>query len=395
MSLRSARIDLGAIQHNVRTIRAACGTPIWADVSADAHGHGAPAVARAAMDAGVAGLLVATVGEAVALREAGITAPLVAWQHPLGEGFERAAAFDVVPAVSTPTQLAAASAALPAVVLAAGLAASAIGCPPEDWRDLVADAALRERGGGPHVDAVLALTPSGTLRSRRDPETISVTTAGAAEARLAIAAAADAGLACAQAGSPQAGSPRAGRLLFGNSASALSGGAGGGTSGGTGRDAGPVGIPIVGRALYGLSPFTGEGAAELGLAPAMTVRAQVITTKTVDGGEGVSYGYTYHTRGTSTLALVAIGYAHGIDRAASNRCTIWLNGRSYPVAGRVAMDVLVADLGSDTADVGDEAVLFGSPAEGHPGIEEWARTLGSTPDEVVTAIAPSVVRSYV
>jgi alanine racemase len=390
VSLRSARIDLRAIQHNVRTIQAACGTPIWADVSADAHGHGAPAVARAAMDAGVAGLLVATVGEAVALREAGIAAPLVAWQHPPGEGFERAAAFDVVPAVSTPTQLAAASAALPAVVLAAGLGASAIGCPPEDWRDLVADAALRERGGGPHADAVLAFTPAGPFRSRRDPETISVMAAGAAQARLAIAAAADAGLACAQAGPPEAGSPRAARLLFGDSASALSGG----TGGATGGDADPVGIPIVGRALYGLSPFSGEGAAELGLAPVMTVRAQVITTKTVDGGEGVSYGYTYRTRGTSTLALVAIGYAHGIDRAASNRCTVWLNGRSYPVAGRVAMDVLVADLGSDTADVGDEAVLFGSPAEGHPGVEEWASALGTTPDEVVTAIAPSVVRSY-
>jgi alanine racemase len=164
-------------------------------------------------------------------------------------------------------------------------------------------------------------------------------------------------------------------------------------SGGAGGGAEAAGIPIVGRALYGLSPFTDECAAELGLTPSMTVRAQVITTKTVGAGEGVSYGYTYRTQRPGTLALVAIGYAHGIDRAASNRCTIWLNGRSYPVAGRVAMDVLVADLGSDTADVGDEAVLFGNPADGHPGVEDWARALGNTPDEVVTAIAPNVVRS--
>lgn len=186
-----------------------------------------------------------------------------------------------------------------------------------------------------------------------------------------MAAAADAGLACAETGA----------LLFGDSAVALDG---------TATDA----TPVVGRALYGISPFSHERPDELGLTPAMTVLAQVVTTKTVGAGEGVSYGYTYRTTAPSTLALVAIGYAHGIDRAASNRCTVWLNGRAYPVAGRVAMDVLVADLGPDTARVGDEAVLFGQPAHGHPTVEQWACAVGSTPDQVVTAIAPHVVRSY-
>jgi len=376
VSLRRARIDLGAIASNARTIEAACGGPFWADVSADAHGHGAAAVATAVAGAGVAGLVVSTLGEAMALREAGVTAPIVAWQHPPAEGFERAAAFDIVPAISTPTQLAAASATVPAVVLAAALGDSLIGCPlgdpANDWHDLVADAALRERGGGPHVDAVLARAATRTPRSRCDPGTAATNAARAAEARLALAAAADAGLACAEQG---------GGLLFGDSALVLSGEA-------TGA------VPVVGRALYGLSPFAEESASELGLTPAMTVLAQVITTKTVAAGEGVSYGYTYRTKTPSTLALIAIGYAHGIDRVAGNRCTVWLNGRAYPVAGRVAMDVLVADLGADTAQVGDEAVLFGQRADGHPTVEEWALSVGSTPDRVVTAIAPHVVRSY-
>lgn len=375
VSLRSATIDLGAIEGNARAIRKGSGGGFWADVSADAHGHGAPAVARTAVEAGAAGLVVTTLGEGAALREAGITAPIVAWQHPPAEGFERAAAFDIVPAISTPTQLAAASATVPTVVLAAGIDGSPVGCPltgpDNDWRDLVADAALRERGGGPHVDAVLSLAARRTPRSRVDPDTAATGAARAAEARLAMAAAADAGLACAETGA----------LLFGDSAVALDG---------TATDA----TPVVGRALYGISPFSHERPDELGLTPAMTVLAQVVTTKTVGAGEGVSYGYTYRTTAPSTLALVAIGYAHGIDRAASNRCTVWLNGRAYPVAGRVAMDVLVADLGPDTARVGDEAVLFGQPAHGHPTVEQWACAVGSTPDQVVTAIAPHVVRSY-
>lgn len=382
VSLRSARISLGAIGRNARTVTAASGGPIWADVSADAHGHGALAVAAAAVDAGVQGLLVATAAEGAALRRAGITAPIVAWQHAPGEGFERAAAFDVVPAVSTLAQLAAASAAVPAVVLAAAVGGGVIGCPAADWHDLLADAALRAPAGGPRVDGLLVLPPRRTPCSRQDRRAIDADVGDAADLLAeARAAGLTVGLGNALGAAPEASSGRD-RLLFGGSASALAG-------------PHPLGVPVIGRALYGLSPFTEEDAADLGLVPAMTVRAQVVTTKTVGAGEGISYGYTYRTRARSTLALVAIGYAHGIDRAASNRCTVCLNGRSYPVAGRVAMDVFVVDLGDDTVSVGDEAVLFGDPADGHPSVETWARALGSSPDRVVTAIAPQVVRSYV
>jgi alanine racemase len=118
----------------------------------------------------------------------------------------------------------------------------------------------------------------------------------------------------------------------------------------------------------------------------------VIGTKSVAAGEGISYGYTYRTSAQSNLALVAIGYAHGINRYASNTATARLNGKDYPIAGRVAMDVFVLDLGADSAAVGDDVVLFGGRE--NPSAEHWAASIGSTAQRVVSCITPRVPRVY-
>ncbi|NBQ41825.1 MAG: hypothetical protein EBU23_04505, partial [Mycobacteriaceae bacterium] len=101
-----AVIDLGAVAHNVRVLREHAGpAQVMAVVKADGYGHGATAVARAALAAGVAELGVATVEEALALRRDGITAPVLAWLHPPGTDFAPALTADIQVGISSATQI--------------------------------------------------------------------------------------------------------------------------------------------------------------------------------------------------------------------------------------------------------------------------------------------------
>ena len=97
----------------------------------------------------------------------------------------------------------------------------------------------------------------------------------------------------------------------------------------------------------------------MGLRPAMTLRGTVALTKRVPADYGVSYGLTYRTTSETTLALVPLGYADGIPRAASSVGEVWLRGRRRRIAGRVAMDQVVVDCGDDPVEAGDDVVVFG------------------------------------
>lgn len=366
--MRSAQIDLSAIAHNLRLVAEAAGdSSVLADVSADGYGHGALQVAGRVLEAGAHCLVVATVAEGVALREAGIDASILAWQLTASGAFDDAARNTITPAVSSPAQLvAAASSGCPSVHLAAAIGDGMVGCRPEQWGDLVDYAARVEQDGELRVVGIMGCPARRTPHSRTDLTGIEHDQIQF-ERRLTLAR--EAGLA-----------PRL--VHLDGSAAALAGAA-------DERHA-----VRIGRAMYGLSPFGAEGAAALGLRQAMQLDARVLATKTVAAGEGISYGYTYRTAAAANLALVGIGYAHGVDRSASNRCTARLNGWTYPIAGRIAMDVFVLDLGRDTADVGDLVTLFGDPDAGCPSVEEWAALIGKSSDEIVTAVAPQVARLY-
>ncbi len=150
-----------------------------------------------------------------------------------------------------------------------------------------------------------------------------------------------------------------------------------------------------GVAMYGISPSPEVGTPEdFGLRPVMTLSASLASVKRVPGGHGVSYGHLYTTPGETTLALVPVGYADGIPRAGSGTGPVLVGGKWRTVAGRVAMDQFVVDLGGDTAEVGDEAVLFGPGDRGEPTAEDWARATGTIAYEVVTRISARVPRVY-
>lgn len=142
---------------------------------------------------------------------------------------------------------------------------------------------------------------------------------------------------------------------------------------------------------------TGADSSAYGLggsgSPVLALVGEVITVKAVPQGTGVSYGYSYRTARPTRLALVALGYADGVPRLASNRAEVAVHGARHPLVGRIAMDQLVLDVGD--ADVGprDEAVLFGDPSRGEPAVTEWAAWTARTPLALTAGIATRVARS--
>ncbi|WP_411373868.1 alanine racemase [Arthrobacter sp. MPF02] len=370
---RSAVIDLDAIRHNVRRLAAAASpAKVMAVVKADAYGHGAVPVARAALEAGAAWLGVAHISEALALRAAGIDAPLLAWLHTVDSNFGAAVAAGVDIGCSgwelDRIVAAAREQERPARVhLKVDTGLGRNGATLETWDHLVGEAMEYQDQGLLRVVGVFS-----HLAVADEPERPE-TDQQLAAFREALAVAEDAGV-----------DPEVRHLA--NTPATLS------------RPDTHFDLVRAGLGIYGLSPFDGQSSAELGLRPAMTLRTLVSQCKEVPSGQGVSYGLRYHTSGRSTLALIPVGYADGVPRVATGG-PVRVAGQTYPVVGRIAMDQMVVDLSdigpAGGALLGAEAELFGNGDEGGPTADDWARAAGTINYEIVTRISPRVPRRFI
>jgi len=365
-TMREAVIDVGAITANVRHLRRLTGSEVIAVVKADGYGHGAVRSAVAALAGGATRLGVADIAEALALRRAGIDAPILAWLHAPGASFSEAAAYGIELGISSMAQLveaaAAASADRPVGVhlkLETGLARN--GVPPEDYRVLFAEAARLERIGRLRVIALFSHLSNASADDDR---------AALAAFEEGVAVAASVGLV-----------PPLRHIAATHAAIAL--------------PEARLGCVRVGIGIYGLSPFADRSSADLGLRSAMTLRAAVAAVRRVPAGHGVSYGYDHRTERDTTLALVPLGYADGVPRQASGAGPVVIGGERFTVAGRVAMDQFVVDVGDHPVAVGDEAVLFGDPTLGDPASDDWASAAGTINYEIVTRIGGRVPRRQV
>ena len=152
-----------------------------------------------------------------------------------------------------------------------------------------------------------------------------------------------------------------------------------------------------GIASYGLSPAPGEvTSSELGLRPAMTARARLAMVKRLPAGASVSYGHTWTAEEDTTVGLVPVGYGDGVPRHASSRAHVLAGGRRRRVAGRVCMDQLVVDLGAGfDGAAGDPVVLFGTGEDGAPTAQDWAEACDTISYEIVTRIGGRFVRRHV
>jgi alanine racemase len=151
----------------------------------------------------------------------------------------------------------------------------------------------------------------------------------------------------------------------------------------------------VGIALYGLCPGDAVSAEAAALRPAMAFKSKVVFLKSVPAGTSVSYGCTYTTKEQAILATLPVGYGDGFPRRLSNLGQVLIRGRRAPVVGRVCMDQVIvrADHIQGIA-AGDEAVLFGSQGDEVLSADEVAAWLETINYEVVTAVSRRVPRVY-
>jgi alanine racemase len=143
----------------------------------------------------------------------------------------------------------------------------------------------------------------------------------------------------------------------------------------------------VGAGLFGIDPSH-----TLALRPALTLTSPIVSVREVAAGTSVGYGHSYVTRRRTRLALLPVGYADGLPRIAAGRASVLLNGRRRPVAGPISMDQTVIDIGSDRAELGQQATVFGPGDDGEPTVADWARWASTIEHEIVTGIGSRVAR---
>ena len=394
-----AAVDLAAITHNLSVLRAAApGTLQLATVKANAYGHGLVPVALAALDGGADWLGVAQLAEAFTLRhgldEAGVAradAPILAWISTSSSDFAAAIEADIDLSVSWTWVLADICAAARAVGRPARVhvkidtGMSRAGSTLADLPALAS--ALRMAADDGLVDVVGAWSHM----SRADDPSEAGNASTASHVRIfeeGLAILADAGI-----------TPRIRHLSA--------------TSGILWHPEAHYDMVRAGIGLYGLSPDPSVATAEeLGLIPALELRAPLTSVKVIEEGTPASYGGTWVAPTRRWIGLVPLGYGDGILRAASNRARVVVHTASgpfnAPLIGRVCMDQFMVDLGQAEgspgtptarsgqapAAPGDIATLFGSGAGGEALADDWAQAAGTINYEIVTHLGAHIPRIY-
>jgi alanine racemase len=366
MPLRAlARVNLAAIERNVEHLRSglAPGAGVCAVVKADASGHGAVPAARAALAGGAVMLAVATAGEAVELRDAGIGAPVL-----------------VMGALSA-EELVQALAARAEVVA---------------WTDEFVTAVARAAAPGPGRVHVKLDSGMGRLGTRVPDEALAVAERVLAEPSLALAGAMthfatadddpefmDAQLEAFRPFAAELRRRAPGIVVHtANSAATLRGPA-------THFDLVRCGI-----AIYGCDPMNQDPDAH-GLEPALELTSYVAAVKLARAGQSAGYGRRFVAERDTWIATLPIGYADGIRRALSDNCDALIGGRRHPLVGTVSMDNVTVSLGERReAEVGERATIIGRDGEERQTVEDLANRIDTVAHEILCGISARVPRRY-
>jgi alanine racemase len=364
-----AVVDLDVIQANVTALRRHVGAAqLMAVVKSDAYGHGMLASARAALAGGASWLGVVQLADAIELRRAGLTAPVLSLHGSPDAPHAEAIRRDI--------DLTAGTAEL---VDQMALVAEGVGKPAR--LHLEADTGMG-RGGATAADW------PGLVHAALTAESAGLVRVVGLWSHFACA--------------DMPGHPSIGRQLtaFGE-AVALAERAGA-------RPEvrhlanGPATLTLPdshfdlvrpGGAVYGLCTL--PGGVPTWLRPAMTLRARLIQVKRVPASMSVSYGHRYATGQLTTLGVLPLGYNEGIPRLASNAARLMASrGRRVPIAGTVNLNHVILDLGAGPAEAGDEVVLFGPGDHGEATAQEWAEALDTISYEIVARFTGKVPRTY-
>ena len=377
-----AEIDLDALSGNIKRLKALLdpGVLFMAVVKADAYGHGAVETARAAVSAGADALAVARLGEAVELRHAGITAPVLILGKTRPAYAEKLVSYNLAQTVSSFEEAAAFSAravALGAVIRVHVKIDTGMG-----RLGLVADdvpGACRSAGERGAVDEVAALHGLEGLFF----EGICTHFASADDADK-TAAARQLALFLELTGALEGRGIRFPLRHAANSAAVID------------LPASRLDMVRPGLSIYGYYPSEAVSREAVRLTPVMTLFSRIVHVKHVRPGFSVSYGATEKTRRETDIATVAVGYADGYSRLLSSTGNMAVRGIPVPVVGRVCMDFTMVDAGNVPGiSENDAAVVFGRPETGAPtadDIAEWSRTISY---EVLTGVSKRVPRLYI
>ena len=363
-----AEIDLAALRWNTAALRrAAPGAAIAAVVKADGYGHGAVEAARTALEGGAERLCVFAPQEAIALREAGLRAPILALGPLPADQAELAARLDLTVSLRRIEEVEACAAAARAeqretavhINIDGGMQRLGLGA-----SEAIALAAavrahdsLRLEGVYTHFPDAAAADPAPTRRAfERFLETAN--TIGAPIRHAAASAA---------------------LLRFPEMALEMA----------------RPGIALYGASPFGASVQCGGAGVQCGLRPALSWRAALLDVREVPAGESVSYGGLWTAQRDSRIGVAGVGYADGLPRRLWNRGEMLVRGRRAPITGTICMDMTMVDLTEiPEAAAGDTATLIGVDGAEQIRATELAEQAGTLSYELLTGIAPRVQRVY-
>ncbi len=146
--------------------------------------------------------------------------------------------------------------------------------------------------------------------------------------------------------------------------------------------------------MYGYTPST-ETRKTIEIRPVMSLKGKIGFLKDVEKGTSISYARRYIAKRRTTIASITVGYADGYFRTLTNKATVLINGKNFPVAGTVCMDQIMVDVGDEPVKIGDEVVMMGR--SGSTMIDAWqiAGAVGTIPYEVTCAVSQRVPRKYI
>lgn len=359
VGLAETVIDLSVVRDNVQTLqkRIRPGTEMMAIVKADAFNHGAAQVATAAIEAGATWLGVARADEALQLRAAGLTEPIMIWLY---DASELLLLEDIDVSVSTVAELQQVVSApnVHNVHLKLDTGMHRGGSAPDQWIELTRAAAHHEALGALKVRGIWSHLSHGddpdATHSSKQHQLL----------RTGVALARRAGL------DPE-------YVHLANSSGALT------------LDAPDCNLVRIGAGLFGIDEV------DAGLRQPMQLVTKVAQVRRIRAGEGVSYGHDFIAERDTTVALIPIGYADGVPRAAGGQASVLVRGVRMPVIGRITMDQFVVDAGDLPLEAGTPVIVFGNGDAGEPTAAEWAEWAGTIPHEIYCGLGPRVPRRYV
>ena len=370
-------IDLGAIRENIKYLMGKSGKPALAVVKADGYGHGLLPVAKSALSAGASWLGVALLEEARALRQGGISAPIIAWLTPVTDDFASAINEDIDIAIPSLAHLEAITEAARSLGQCARVhlevdTGMSRGGALNEWSELVRSAKTYQDSG------LIKVMGIWSHFARADEAGHEFNNKQLENFESAVAEAKSVGI------TPEV-------IHLSNSAAAIN------------DTDSHFDLLRLGIAIYGLSPdLSHMGSSEkLNLKPAMSIRARIHLVKDIPASSQVGYGGSAITKVDTKLGVIAMGYSDGIPRSASSSAGVLVGNKRAPIIGRVSMDQFVVDLGRDSsAKAGDWAYIIGSnPSDSYTSAssytaDSWASASATINYEIVTRIAARVKRIY-